>query len=409
MKPVVGLRDGLPAAAVLSVACFVLYLIIGSAYRSFAGYATQSNVFFGADHLDALRGWVPYHKGVHPLLPLLVVPASALLGGLLRSYGTGLTVLAAGFGALAVGLFFLLARLRVASTAVAAGAGAVFALSMSQLVFGCIPESYGPAAAGLVGTLLLTAWCLHSGRLHLPLWIGAGLVDLGITITNGVAAFICLAVVLGAGVERGRRARLLVVLPLAVVAISVVLALGQKALFPQARLFFEAAPYTHELHYASGEALDDPAYVVGEILKTFFVFDLVGQWPEVLRFEPGRHLQMVYMGAPVRAALLPAAALVLWVGLLLRGVVSAARAPSARPLALAAALWVLANMTLHAFYGTDELFLFAPHFTFAMVLLALGGREGGGRVVTVAWWSLAALVGANNLILVARMAARFGG
>jgi len=227
-------------------------------------------------------------------------------------------------------------------------------------------------------------------------------------MTNAVQAFICLAVVMGSGVERGRRARLLVALPLVVIGMSVVLALAQKALFPQARLFFEPATYAHEFHYVAAEVLDDPGYVLGEILKSFFLLNFIGQSPEIVQFEPGRRLMMVYFGAPIRVALLPTAAAALWFGLLARGLVLGVRDRAARPVLIAAGLSVAASMALYAVYSTDELFLFTPHFTFVVLLLALGARSARGMPVIAAWWALAALAGANNLIQVWRILARFG-
>jgi hypothetical protein len=71
----------------------------------------------------------------------------------------------------------------------------------------------------------------------------------------------------------------------------------------------------------------------------------------------------------------------LWLWLLLRCAHRALRDPSTRTFAWLPAGWIVFNLVFHNLWG-DELFLYAPHWSWAlMALVVLGGRDLSRRVV----------------------------
>ena len=393
----------------LFVGFWAVYFLLGQAYRAMPGYDERINIFFGADHLDALKGWVPNHKGTHPLVLLVVVPAGWILGLVFGSYTLSMIVFAATAGSSTVTLLYALIRRLTEKMPVAAASAVFFGFSMSQLVFGCIPETYQLATLSLLPSYFLTWLCLKTRKLYYRWWIAAGVATFSITITNTVQTALCLAVVLLA-TERSRKSIQTYIKFVAWVSlIGFLLSLLQKLLIPEARLFFSLDVYSHEMQYISNLLLDRPLRVVGEIFKTFFFYSWIGQFPIATEFEAGIRLKMVYYKASLDYGWSGVFAALFWLGLFLRGVWHGLSQPRSRMLALAIGSCVAFNMALHAVYGTRELFLYTPHFAFAVLLLCLNRSGTNSTFAVVAWWVLAILTAINNLAVVREMLNVFAG
>jgi len=394
------------AGILLFAGAFALYLALGLAYRTLPGYAQENNIFFGADHRDALRGWVPDHKGSHPLLLLIAVPACRLLGVLAGSYATGTIVFAALSGALAVAGLFGLVRLALGHTVTAAAVAACFGLTMTQLVFGGIPESYTLSTLSVLPGYFLLVLGVRRGMPPRAAWILAGVAALSVTLTNLLHTVACLAVALATSVPPGRRVRFFGTWLGATLGIAVVLSLLQKAVFPSADLFFMPRTFRYERYYVSAALLEHPWIVAGDLLKNFFLFDIVGTFPKVGFLECVK-LELSYARTSVDYTALGWSAVACWAAIVVRAAWRLPRDAAERGLKLAACLSLAGNLVLHAIYGTDQTFLYTGHFAFLVIVLAAGMRGPRDRLPMFAWGLLAVLAGTHNLLLLVTLVRRF--
>lgn len=230
----------------LGIAFSCFYFSIAQDYRTFAGYTVYDNVLFGADHVDALEGWIGKHKGTHPLLPLIVVPLSNLFQSLCGSYELGLAAMSGCIGGLAVLLFYALTRMlveRIPSVLLAT----LFGVSMNQMVFSGLPDTYVLVAISVMPSFMLLIHDLRHSTVSRRLWIAAGVFAFAITITTVVQMMLRLAVAL---VSRYCIKRLALTSALRIgltsLALGTLLVFLQHSLYPDSQLFYDLGVYEYE-------------------------------------------------------------------------------------------------------------------------------------------------------------------
>lgn len=395
-----------------AVRAVLLAMIFAAVYHSFAvayeqlpGFTDQNNVLFGADQLDARDGWVEHHKGIHPLVLLVVVPTCRVFSAIAGSYDAGLHLFAAMTGGLAVGLFYCASRLLSRSVWTATAVTSVYGLSMSQLVFGGLADTYVLAAASSLPSIILMLVCLRDNEHHPMWWIAACTLSFAVTLTMFFNSLVCLAIVLCRLVSPRQALVRLLQIQAVVLSLCVVLSFAQKALYPDAQLFFVPSTYEHELEYTSQTP---PSEIPTELVRNFLFHSVLGTQPSVQRFIPETELKLVYCGVPLNTsgAYLGLAGLwlVLWTYGTCRSLVATATWPVTASLGLA----LTANLVLHSFYNTREIFLCSPHFTFLVLLLPLSHRIGRLPLVNIGWTLLAGFVALSNPRTIDEMLLRYG-
>jgi hypothetical protein len=393
-------------------AFLAVYASLTDLYRRFPGYYEHLNVLFGEDQLDAIHGWVQTYKGTHPFQLLIVLPLSVALSALAGGYERGLAWYAAGSGALLVGAVYALARRCGARGIVAVPLAIAFGASMSQLVFASLADTYMIAALATVPAYFLLFRCLADGRPRFWLWVAAATFAFGVTATQAAPVGICFGILLVARRPRAEWLPRMTALVAATGFIGVSLAVLQRLLVPGVPLFFDPDVYLYELHagYIAFPLLHDPLFVLRELAKTFFVFNVMSPLPAADGLIPGLRLEAVLRDVPLTAnGAAPWALVALWLALLAIGAAVGIRARESRPIALAALLSVAWSMLLHTVYGTYELFLYTPHFTFLLFVAAASGARHCPRAHTAAFWVLAAGVAWHGQATISRMEARFTG
>ena len=396
-------------ALALGLMFSVLYIRVAQDYRTMAGYTVYDNVLFDADHCDALKGWISKHKGTHPLLPLFAVPVSAVFGRVCGSYELGLAVMSGCIGGFSVILFFSLCRMRVERLP-AVAVTALFGVSMNQIVFSGIPDTYILVAISIMPSFMLLLYGLRSGKIPILLWICAGVSAFSITITTLAQMAICLAALI---IVTRRSFRQLIIYGVGIcsasIAVGTLLVLIQHALFPDAQLFFRPDVYEYEMQYLTPLIVEHPGAVADELIKSFFLFNFVGQDPLVIRHEPGLRVELVYYRASVEYGWLAMAAVVPWLLLYTWGAFKTAYHGTNRAFIVTAWLCVGSHLVLHAFYSTDELFLYAPHYSFIVLLTAVSPASTAGKYAPGCWIAVVLLMGASNLQTHTQMIDNFGG
>ncbi|MEO1998410.1 MAG: hypothetical protein ABGZ17_24465 [Planctomycetaceae bacterium] len=396
-------------ALLLAVAFSIFYISIAQDYRTLAGYTVYDNLLFGADHVDALQGWINKHKGTHPLLPFLVVPLSAVFETIAGSYELGLAVMSGCIGGLAVLLFFALSRMLVPRHSSIA-LSVLFGLSMNQMVFSGLPDTYVLVAISIMPSFMLLKHGLRTGQVPVPLWIAAGVLAFSITITTMVQMIICLSVLL---TVKHRALRPLVQyaagICAAALAIGTVLVLIQHAIFPRSQLFFESQVYGYEMQYVWPLILEHPGAVADELIKSFWLFNFVGQDPLVVQHRPGLQVELVYYRASVDYGWWSMAAATLWILVYIWAAFKTFHDRTQRAFTTAAWLCVASHLALHSFFSTDEVFLYAPHYSFIVLLTAISPASTHGARSQRCWLAVALLIGVANYQTHTRIVRHFGG
>jgi hypothetical protein len=353
---------------------------------------------------------------VHPIYVLLVNPVGSWLNGTPWPKRGIAIALNSTLAATAVLVLFCYVYTLRGSVTLAALLAGCFGFPMSHLVIGSVPETYSLAALSLLATHWLFLIELPRNRLSLWRWIAAGVFTLGVTTTNFVQTAICVAVlawnvcdsggesVSGSSARLARMFRALGTVTMGTIAAVILLAIGQKALYPKAELFFDPKVFRDELQYAHLLLFEAPLFALEQLGKNFFVFDLVGPIPHLI-FRHGRNAVSF---SPARAFSALGFAAVTWsASVAAYAIVRRSIERRDRPLLVAIVLCFAFNLALHSYYGmydNVELFLYSGHFTF-LLFLALAVAVPVHRATIAALALLVVLLAASNLATMNRVVA----
>lgn len=319
-----------------------------------------------------------YRTSVHPLFSILFTPPMQLLVGLgFDAFSVGRGMMAA-CGAATASLFLLTLRAVGLPGFAAALFTAVLLSSATYLHWFSVIETYAPAALSVAAMLFVL-----SGTRHFRpwLWVIASIATLSMTVTNWTLALA--AAVVRLGLSRALR------VSAAALGLAMVLAIGQKMLYPTAGLFFNPLSLMREAEWTQvyAEAKGTGSWAPLANARSFFVTSAVAPAPLISE-----------VGAPTgqsrgkvvsnQASALSSYGLVGWVAaaswimLLVAGAWGAWIDRERRAVALAIGLYLAGQFCLHLVYG-EITFLYSAHFFPAMALLAAFGWHTRMRRVAV--------------------------
>ncbi|HZY18410.1 MAG TPA: hypothetical protein VFE82_08005 [Ramlibacter sp.] len=367
----------------------------------FQSYATD--VWFQADLQRVLQNMTDadsshYRNKVHPIASLVVYPFTHLLQAIhpMPDLVAARVASALWAGAWVAVLYALLVALGLAS--VAAVAFVLLALaSASFVMFFSVPELYHLGSLSMMAVLLGAAIAVRRGIGERAV-LALGLGSLAITTTNWMAGL-----ALAVSHLPWRRA---VRVSALVLAITMVLAVVQKLVFPTSGLFF-LAPSGETLYVGREEA-----GTVWHRLSGMLLHPLV--LPDLGRLPPAKDflwpLLTVQQSAPGGSRGTGAPALAIWIALLAAGLAGARALGAPHRRFLFVLFGTLAGQVgLHLVYG-EETFLYGLHFLpFLLTLAALSWFTRARPLVVPAALVLAALALANNLAGFTEAVARLEG
>jgi hypothetical protein len=392
-------REKLHTAFFLTLAA-ILFLTLVYLYSAFRlthanNYFAHNNVFFGADHLEALKGWVPFHKGVHPLILILVLPLTRFCRFFLNDISAGI-VINAGFGILGCYLAFLSYRKLTGDGLDPLLYTLFFGFTGSQWILSAVPDSYSLGAVSVVFAFLLLIFCLSNQKLYSLFWVLAGILSFGVTITNFVTTLICFCTAM-AGLKTDKKfLRFLIYI---CIVLGFVTALNHMQLFyyPGSKLWYRPAEFSYEAQYMNfGRLLESPARVLAEVLKNFFLFNVVLGEPAVVALKQGGMGWSYYEQCRISLPLgIPA--LALWLFVLAVGMMEKTSLYLKNPLFRACCLSIAWNLGIHLVYGINEIFLYSAHFTFPLILLSVPWEANCNWKLRIAFILLTIFSGLNNL------------
>ena len=346
-----------------------------------------------------------YRTEVHPIYVLLVNPPAEIIGRVISPDEITAIFINSMLGAMGTALAFFLFRLLHTKWLSALLLACLFGFSASQLFLSVIPETASLAICTLLATYILFVYSLEHGPVPEIIWIAAGILTLGVTTTNFTQTLICYAI-LQLKMMPQQRFKLsfwkVTRFTFAVLTITVMLALLQKAIYPSATLFFLPEVYISELSYASVSIFDEPLRIGGIIMKSFFSDTIIAPLP-IYQAMPNRIIPAVTFTAATSYTSIGYIGLVLWTVLAGLSIVHAFRCKKFDPFLLGAAVCLLFNFVLHSFYGIGEknrieLFLYTGNLTFLVIALASRWAQ---RTSKIAWMliPLVASVATNNIII----------
>jgi hypothetical protein len=312
-------------------------------------------------------------------------------------------ILNAFFGAFAIflaALFFWNYTKKYLETFLATTA---FGLTMTQLFFSVLLESYGLSAGSIVATYVLFIICLRHQKIYGVYWILAGLFSFGVTITNFAQTLICFTTLV---FFLKKDNRLVIVLEYigTVVSFAFLLSLLQHKLFG-GEYFFVPSAANREIVWIRTTIFNHPLLIIQEIIKHFFLVNFVSPSPFPPDMIPGEKIILSFFGRPLNYSLFGLIGTFIWLFILLNGIYqdlllfSKKNNQIYKSFLIAVTLAILGNMAFYSIFNAEEMFIFTCHFTFLVLVLATNKMLLSQRYFQIAMSLLIFFMGINNLTI----------
>ena len=408
----------LAVSASLLIAFWALYAALGMSLASTTVF-NYMDAMFGADvervvyDLTALGGDHSYTT-MHPLFVLFFNPIGFLLAAVLGSKVNAAVILNSFFGGLCVvgaRAFFRGAGLReFHAVAFAAALG----LSSAHMFSGSVPETWIFTAFSLILLFLLSV----TRPKKLAWFIPAGVFSLGILTTNLFQALIAYFSSLGRRAGRGEVLKKLAYFGASVIGAGAALSFLQRALYPSARLFFLPTSWGDSLTWYLWR-FREPAVLAFRALRLIsyhFLFNVLAPGLQIGTVTSGKALvpdipYVSFDGGSVGVLFIVGA--VVWLTLVALALYQYVKGFRGRPRVLdGLALCLAFNFVLFTYYGSGELFIYTPAWTFLVLawlavslrpLLEAPGKAS--RLLCALVVALPVLELANNLVFLRKVIA----
>lgn len=345
-------------------------------------------------------------SNVHPLFSLATYPATLVLrygAHLSDARATALFAIAiAGIWAAALYLLLRLLALRRADAVLLTLVGVTSAAAIFWLP---IRETYGLGSTTILLALVLMAWARRAKDRRTGAWLLAGVIAVGITVTNWMVA------ALGAWALLPRRRALKVAV--GGLAVAALLLGFEKWLMPTTRSLGTMRGETEFMYRPDARRTSD-------VLTVLAAHSVVA--PKIERLNtasspppvdgglvPLAQNQISVQTAPLGSAGLPSAvATVAWLALFALGLVAAISLTRIDRLWLVLLLALAGQLALHLVYGA-ETFLYALHWTPLLIGIAAAATLTRLRPLALALATLVLVLGATSNLRQLRRAARLYG
>ena len=397
------------------ISFYCLYIIIGIGLldniEKFELFGSDYDEFFDWNNLQS------YHKGSHPLLLILLQPFKFVLGFFPFEKPILAVLLNSFFGASAVSLsylFFWQQSKKYVETLILT---IYFGLTMSQLAFSSIPESYSMAACSIIPTYILFFRCLQKQRIYLFLWILIGLLSFGVTITNFAQTLICFTIAVICIKSKNRIVTILEYGSV-VICLSIFINIIQKSVLGGVYVFVPNM-VTTEIDYIRTTIFNQPLLVVAELFKHFFLVNFVSASP----FPPADNSAVFFpitsktsplifwsfFGRSLSYSFVGLLGTFIWIYVSINGLYknislqNTGNNKNSRIFLFGVSLAILGNMALHSIYGAEEMFLYTCNFTFPVFILLINYQILQKPMFKLAWVVLILLAGVNNLSIMSSL------
>ena len=401
---------------ILLIGFHILYSSIGLSLASGKAFSADDLVFeidvnrvvgditsFSANH---------YRTKVHPLYVLMINPIGTFVSKIFFSNMTTailLNSLLGSFGVVLAFMFFYLFGKNYTNSLLLA---LVFGLSMSQLVFGSVPDTSSLGILSLLTTYILFLVSLKRKKIYFSYWVFAGVFSLGVTTTNVVQTMICFIVLISVLYsEKNRIVQVLsrtAILSVTVIIVTVCLAIIQKLIYPSSNLFYAAGAYNEEFKYASLLILKEPVFVISIIAKHFFLVNIVAPLPSVFEMS-NTPISAITFSTSWQYSFIGWIGVVMWVSVLCSGIIrSITLKRDYFPIFVGVFFCLLFNCILHSYYGIiekskAELFLYTGNVTFLVLMFLSSYSHTKKTSIRVVLGLLLVIVAFNNMYVLSNI------
>lgn len=392
---------------ILFILFYSLYSAIGFSLAETSAFE-EHDILFDADTPRVIEDIAIFsarhHRTkVHPIYVLLVNPIGSLLRNLVHSKTAVAVIINSFFGAFGVVLAFFFFWLFSKNYINSLLLSAVFGLSMSQLFFSTVPETFSLAVCSLLITYILFLVCLRKRQLYFELWVLSGIFTLGVTTTNFIQTLICFSVLMTTisknerkDFSKGAQISLFVG---TVIFLTSLLAIVQKIIYPSSVLFFLPRAYAQDISTVNFLIIQHPLRAISQIIKHFFLVNFIAPLPNFF-FVPHRVNLIVRFSSSMNYVFIGWIGTVLWLCLLLTGVLKMFFLKrKIFPFFIGIFLCIVFNIVLHSFYGINGLFLYTGNFTFLALLFLCNYLISEKVFSKILLALLLLLMGFNNLLV----------
>jgi hypothetical protein len=353
-----------------------------------------------------------YNTGRHPLFVILLNPLGQLLGMVTGSKELAALLLNVICGAALPALFFAILRAVGLNKFDAALFCVLLGISAGYLIFSSIPETYIFSAFSVLALIGIHVFS-GADRTFLAWFVPASIISFGMSVAN-LAAITIVLFFRYRNLGLPKRILMLAVANLGVVAVAAALALLQGTIYRNPRFFFGSEPYTDPGEFFTLDLFTKPLGHLKSYLPDLLVNGVIavrGVASDVVFFEDyftGDHLILLFFGE--RGEAFRSEAVLAWVLLAAFSLVFILRHQLHRQVVfLIFGAYLLTNVLLYLVYDPQEIFVFSPTFTFALIaLVAMPFRSlrGNSALVGRSLLVLALiLVAINNTLFIERVLA----
>nr|MBA4405148.1 hypothetical protein [Nanoarchaeum sp.] len=389
--------------AIVLFVFFVVYFKMGLNFTTFPEYFKTDNIFFDADHLDnSLIHYGPnqYTTEKHPLIfffnPLFVI----LISKFIPSTLVASIFVNSFYGALGVVLTFICFKILIKKTFEASLFCIIFGLSMSQIIYSSIPETYALSVCSIIPTYILFLICLERKKLLFTYWILCGVLSFGVIWVNFVPTIILFIITLIALKVNRKTIYLLRYLGLLALCIFVLRFLQKLLfatdLFPRMNVYWDL--FCDEIQLW---VFHNPLMIIKEIFKQFFILNFIGPFPEIIRDGP--NIRMTYTRNPLVYNYTGYIGLIVWMLFFIVQIYRKCVARERNYFFIGCVCIVVFYMIFHSFYGVKEIFLYNSLFTFTVLLLVTDRVNSKNKYLNIFAISIIFFMGINNLIVIKKI------
>jgi hypothetical protein len=278
---------------------------------------------------------------------------------------------------------------------------------MSQFVFGSTPETGSLATLSLMSTYILFFVGVVKNRSNFIFWCLAGILSLGVTVTNFMQTFICFLVISFSLSDRKYLFKNIISYIFIVFGTTGLLSIIQKLIYPSSGYFFLPNSYTPEAVFISFQIIYSPIKTLIELVRHFFVVNFIAPIPNVFNMPSESGFALTFVNS---YKYLPTGwlCLILWAFLLTKAFCGRFLLEN-KIFFIGIISCVLFNLLLHAFYGVNgageiEPFPYTGNFTF-LVLIFMGYSliSNKSLFVRLLLFAIVLLMAFNNILVMNRI------
>ncbi len=402
---------------------FAVYIFLGLC-MSYEKPFTK-NIFLGADNYRVFRDltdikYSHYRIKVHPLFLIFLQTIILLTNGITNSSTLSVALIESLAGAISVScLYGILKKLNI-DKIISILITIIYGFSFSILTFSTIPESFIFAGTGLIAYWYIVTCLIKSkeefSKKELLLLIFFGVFSFGITLTNYVSYLIGLVVILlykyDLKTEWKKIIKYFLLINIFNMFCIIFISLFQKFIWKSSPLFISSI-----IDALKGKKYEEINYMDWNFnlnktiiwIKNTIFYPIISAKISIQKDLVANEDVILFENYfPIINILLTVIFSILFIFIIRKIILGFLHKNSENIYTLFILINLLTNMVLHYIYGSNEAFMYSPHFIFLLfILIAMVINELKNKKIKIVSYCLLGIFAIfeviNNLIMYSRM------